>query len=123
IAQVVPGEVDPLGNILFLGGVTDSNSVPLPGAPNAGVGVAPAIGMAVAKSGRSTGLTCSSVLAVNLDTSVEYNKSCDGTGASFTVDYNNQVDVAGGGFGAEGDSGSLIVSQDTADPVALLYGG
>jgi hypothetical protein len=63
------------------------------------------------------------VLAVNANTSVEYNKSCDGTGASFTVDYDNQVDVAGGGFGAEGDSGSLIVSQDTADPVALLYGG
>ena len=54
---------------------------------------------------------------------MEYNKSCDGTGAPFTVDYNNQVDIAGGGFGAEGDSGSLIVSQDTADPVALLYGG
>jgi hypothetical protein len=31
--------------------------------------------------------------------------------------------VAGGGFGAEGDSGSLIVTQNTADPVALLYGG
>ena len=123
IAQVVPGEVDPLGNILFLGGVTDSNSVPLPGAPNAGVGVAPTIGMAVAKSGRSTGLTCSSVLAVNLETSVEYNKSCDGTGAKFTVDYNNQVDVTGGDFAAEGDSGSLIVSQNTADPVALLYAG
>jgi hypothetical protein len=37
--------------------------------------------------------------------------------------YNNQVDVASGQFGAEGDSGSLIVSQDTADPVALLYAG
>ena len=81
------------------------------------------LSMAVAKSGRSTGLTCSTVLSVNTNTSVEYNKSCDGTGATFTVDYNNQVDVAGGGFGAEGDSGSLIVSQDTADPVALLYGG
>jgi hypothetical protein len=123
IAQVVPGEVDPLGNILYLGGVTDSNNVPLPGAPNAGVGVTPSIGLMVAKSGRSTGLTCSSVLAVNLDTSVEYNKSCDGTGATFTVDYNNQVDVTGGDFAAEGDSGSLIVSQNTADPVALLYAG
>lgn len=123
IAQVVPGEVDPLGNILFLGGVTDSNNVPLPGAPNAGVGVTPSIGLTVAKSGRSTGLTCSTVLSVNLDTSVEYNKSCDGTGATFTVDYNNQVDVTGGDFAAEGDSGSLIVSQNTADPVALLYAG
>ena len=75
------------------------------------------------RAGRSTGLTCSTVLSVNIDTSVEYNKSCDGTGAKFTVDYDNQVDVTGGDFAAEGDSGSLIVSQNTADPVALLYAG
>ncbi|HEY2820556.1 MAG TPA: hypothetical protein VGJ06_05890 [Candidatus Acidoferrum sp.] len=123
IAQVVTGEVDPLGNILFLGGVADSNGVPVPGAPDAGTGIIPTIGLEVAKSGRSTGLTCSSVLSVNIDTSVEYNKSCDGTGAKFTVEYNNQVDVTGGDFAAEGDSGSLIVSQNTADPVALLYAG
>jgi hypothetical protein len=123
IAQVVPGLVDPTGNILYLGSTADSNNVPVPGAPNAGSGVTAFLNMAVAKSGRSTGLTCSTVLAVNTDTSVEYNKSCDGTGTTFTVEYNNQVDVAGGGFGAEGDSGSLIVSQNTADPVALLYAG
>jgi hypothetical protein len=123
IAQVVSGQVDPTGNILYLGATADSNGVPLRGAPNAGTGLVATLNMPVAKSGRSTGLTCSTVLSVNVNTSVEYNKSCDGTGATFTVDYNNQVDVAGGGFGAEGDSGSLIVSQDTADPVALLYGG
>jgi hypothetical protein len=123
IAQVIPGLVDPAGNILYLGGTTDSNNVPVPGAPNAGSGVPAFVGMSVAKSGRSTGLTCSTVLAVNIDTSVQYNKSCDGTGTTFTVDYNSQVDVAGGAFGAEGDSGSLIVSQNTADPVALLYAG
>jgi len=123
IAQVVTGEVDPLGNILFLGAMADANGVPVPGAPNAGVGLPATLNMAVAKSGRSTGLTCSTVLSVNINTSVEYNKSCDGTGATFTVDYDNQVDVAGGQFGAEGDSGSLIVTQDTTDPVALLYGG
>ena len=123
IAQVVAGQVDPSGNILYLGGTTDSNGVPVPGAPDAGVGIPATVSLQVAKSGRSTGLTCSSVLSVSTDTSVEYNKSCDGTGATFTVDYNNQVDVTGGDFAAEGDSGSLIVSQDTADPVALLYAG
>ncbi len=123
IAQVVPGAVDPAGNILYLGETTDSNNVPIPAAPDAGVGIPATVSLQVAKSGRSTGLTCSSVLSVNTDTSVEYNKSCDGTGANFTVIYNNQVDVTGGDFAAEGDSGSLIVSQDTADPVALLYAG
>jgi len=33
------------------------------------------------------------------------------------------VDIAGGAFSAEGDSGSLMVTQNTADPVALLYAG
>jgi len=41
----------------------------------------------------------------------------------FTVTYQNQIAVSGGTFGAQGDSGSLIVSQGSADPVALLYGG
>jgi hypothetical protein len=123
IAQVVTGEVDPTGNILYLGAAADANGVPLPGAPNAGTGIVATVNMAVAKSGRSTGLTCSTVLSVATNTSVEYNTKCDGTGKTFTVDYDNQVDVDGGSFSAEGDSGSLVVSQSTTDPVGLLYGG
>jgi hypothetical protein len=38
------------------------------------------------------------------------------------VTFTDLVQVSGS-FGAEGDSGSLIVTQDTADPVALLLGG
>jgi len=60
-------------------------------------------------------------VAVNVN-AVQYQKGC-GTGATFTVNYTNQVDISGGSFSAEGDSGSLIVSQDTADPVALLFAG
>ena len=123
IAQVLTGSVDSAGNILYLGGTTDANGVPVPGAPHSGTGLAATVNMSVAKSGRSTGLTCSTVLAVNIDASIQYTKNCDGSGTPFTVVYNNQVDVAGGDFSAEGDSGSLIVSQTTADPVALLYGG
>jgi hypothetical protein len=123
IAQVIPGNVDPAGNILYLGATADANGVPVPGAPHAGSGVAPSLGMPVAKSGRSTGLTCSTVLAVAVNVNaVQYQKGC-GTGATFTVNYTNQVDVAGGSFSAEGDSGSLIVSESAADPVALLYAG
>jgi hypothetical protein len=123
IAQVVSGQVDTSGNILYLGATADSNGVPVAGAPHAGSGVAATVNMNVAKSGRSTGLTCSAVLATNVNTSVEYTQNCDGTGTPFTVHYLNQVDVAGGDFSAEGDSGSLIVTQSTADPVALLYAG
>jgi len=123
IAQVVPGDVDLAGNVLYLGDTADAGGVPVPGAPHAGSGVAASLGMGVAKSGRSTGLTCSTVLAVSVNVNaVQYQKGC-GTGTNFTVNYTNQVDVAGGGFSAEGDSGSLIVSQASADPVALLFAG
>src|SRR6267378_4147904 len=123
IAQVIPGNVDPAGNVLYLGATADANGVPVPGAPHAGSGVAASLGMPVAKSGRSTGLTCSTVLAVAVNVNaVQYQKGC-GTGTTFTVNYTNQVDVAGGSFSAEGDSGSLIVSETSADPIALLYAG
>jgi hypothetical protein len=123
IAQVVSGKVDSSGNILYLGATADSNGIPVPGAPHGGSGVAATVNMQVAKSGRTTGLTCSTVMAVNTTTSIQYTKNCDGTGTPFTVAYKNQVDVTGGEFSAQGDSGSLIVAQSTADPVALLYGG
>jgi len=122
IAEVLPGSVSTTGAIVYLGATTDANGVPLPGAPHAGSGVPGAINMAVAKSGRSTGLTCSAIFSTNTTTSVQYQKGC-GTGTTFSVTYTNQVDVTGGSFSAEGDSGSLIVAESSADPVALLYAG
>ena len=121
IAQVVPGNVDSSGNILYLG-APDANGVPVPAAPNAGTGVTATLAMPVAKSGRATGLTCSTVLAVAVNTSVQYHKGC-GSSTKFSVSYTNQVDIASGSFSAEGDSGSLVVSQMNADPVALMYAG
>jgi len=126
IAQVVAGKVDPAGKIIYLGATTDSNGVPVAGAPQAGTGLATAsvaVGRPVAKSGRSTGLTCSTIEATNISTSVDYTVNCDGTGTKFTTNYTNQIGVIGGDFSGEGDSGSLIVTQDTATPVALLYAG
>jgi hypothetical protein len=128
IAKIVNGAVDPSGNILFLG-ATQTNGVPDPGAPNAGAGISPAQAVGaphnglVAKVGRTTGLTCASILAVNMAGSLTYTQNCDGTGTSFPVSFTDLVQVTGGQFGAPGDSGSLIVTQDTADPVALLIGG
>ena len=127
IAQIVNGSVDPSGNILLLG-ATQTNGVPNPGAPNAGAGIAPSQAQGsphnglVAKVGRTTGLTCSSIIGVNVSAGLTYTQNCDGTGTSYPVTFTDLVDVTGS-FGAEGDSGSLIVTQDTADPVALLLGG
>jgi len=121
LAQIVTGTVDTTGSILSLGATATGNTAD-PGPPHAGNGVTATIGENVAKSGRTTGLTCSSVSSISLATSVQYQPGCN-TGTTFTVNYTNQVSVAGGSFSATGDSGSLIVDQTTADPVALLYGG
>jgi len=126
IAQVVAGKVDPAGKIVYLGATVDSNGVPVADAPQGGAGLPASslsVGRPVAKSGRSTGLTCSTVEATNISTSVDYTVNCDGTGTKFTVPYVSQIGVVGGDFSGQGDSGSLIVTQDTATPVALLYAG
>lgn len=122
IAQIVAGKVDTSGNILLLGASTDANGVPVAGAPQGGSGTAATMGMAVAKSGRSSGLTCSTVSSVIAAFSVQYQKGC-GTGTMFTVNYTNQISVAGGDFSQEGDSGALIVTQSGATPVGLLFAG
>src|SRR6202166_1303510 len=126
IAQVIAGKVDPAGKIIYLGASVAANGVPVADAPQGGTGVpasSVAVGRPVAKSGRSTGLTCSTVEATNILTSVSYTVNCDGTGTKFTANYANQIGVVGGDFSGEGDSGSLIVTQDTASPLALLYAG
>jgi len=125
IAQAAPNAVDPSGNILYLGATTDANNVPVPGPPTAGAGLPETgalVSRAVAKSGRTTGLTCSGVFSVSTTTSVQYQKGC-ASGPTFSETFDNQVAVNGGGFSAPGDSGSLIVTQDTAEAVALLFGG
>jgi len=128
LATAVNGAVDPTGNILLLG-ATQANGVPDAAPPHAGAGLTPTQALAsphnglVAKSGRSTGLTCSTIIATNVTASVDYFKNCGDTQPSFTVSFTDLVMVAGGSFSASGDSGALIVTQDTADPVALLFGG
>jgi hypothetical protein len=125
IAQVTPNAVDPSGNILYLGATTDANNVPVPGPPAAGAGLpesAALVSRAVAKSGRTTGLTCSTIVSISTATSVQYQKGC-ANGLTFNETFSNQVAVTGGSFSAPGDSGSLIVTQDSSEAVALLFGG
>jgi len=125
IAQIVSGKVDTSGNILLLGTTVDANGVPVAGSPHAGSGVIATVGTPVAKSGRSSGLTCSTIETTPATFSVAYSKTCGGS-TSFTVMYSNQVGVAnqpGEEFSQEGDSGSLIVTEASADPVALLFAG
>lgn len=123
LAKVLPGTVDPSGNILDLGAAGSTSiaaAPPLSVLP--GPGVFPSPGQGVAKSGRTTGLTCSTVLASRTNFRVDYESSCGGP-VAFTAVYQNQVVISGGNFSAGGDSGSLVVTSDTAQPVALLFAG
>ncbi len=125
IAQVVtsPASVNSAGTIIELGD-SAPGGIPTDEAPASTILPVSSLvpnTTAVAKSGRSSGLTCSTIEATNSEVSVQYTHGLAGN--SFTVIYDNQISVNLGTFSAEGDSGSLIVSQAGAQPVALLYAG
>ena len=85
--------------------------------------VAPTVGMSVAKSGRTTGFTTGTVSSINTSVSVQYQQGCGG-GKKFTVGYTNQIVIGPGTFSAGGDSGSLIVTNNSShNPVGLLFAG
>jgi hypothetical protein len=119
LAQISPGAVDTAGTILDLGPAGPTSIAAAP--PSATLAV-PALGMSVAKSGRTTGLTCSTITSVSTSVSVDYSSFCGGPTA-FTARYVGQVVVGGSNFSAPGDSGSLLVTTDLARPVALLFAG
>lgn len=123
IAAINLAEVDNTGSILDLGPASSSSiAAAPPSATLANPTNVLSVNEGVAKSGRSTGLTCSNLQAVNASVSVQYNASCGGA-VAFTSTFSNQVVINGGSFSASGDSGSLVVTSDTARPVGLLYAG
>jgi hypothetical protein len=115
IAQIVPGEVDSSGAIL------DLQAADQPAPPSTTM-AAQSMGLPVAKSGDATGLTCSTINAIALSVRVDYTTECQG-GTKFSVLFTNQIAISGGGFSNSGDSGSLVVTSDKAQPVGLLYAG
>lgn len=113
IAQVVPGMVKADGSILEIG--TISSQI-----------VAASLRKAVKKSGRTTGLTRSTISGLNATISVAYDNECAG-GAAFTKTFIDQIVIANKGskFIAGGDSGSLMVEDVNTNPraVGLLFAG
>jgi hypothetical protein len=110
IAQLIAGKMNTSGTIEDIG-------VP------SSVVKAATVGLAVAKSGRTSGFTMGTIGSVNATINVQYQQKC-GSGRKFTISYTNQVVVSGSGFSAGGDSGSLIVTDNSChQPVALLFAG
>ncbi len=127
---------DYAGNLVPLGtaNVDAALSIARPGAVNTSgeildIGVpcatakAVTIGMPVAKSGRTTGFTMGTVQAINATVSVQYQKGCN-AGKKFSVRFENQITVTPGTFLQSGDSGSLMVTNDSNhQPTGLLFAG
>jgi hypothetical protein len=111
VAQVLPGAVS--ASILEIGPIS-SQTVPA------------SLNQAVKKSGRTTGLTRSTVIGLNATISVAYENECAG-GPAFTRTFTGQLVMANSGskFLNSGDSGSLMVEDKTTNPraVGLLYAG
>jgi hypothetical protein len=110
IAQIIPGQVRIGGDILDVGQISGST-------------VPPTIGLAIQKSGRSTGRTLGTIAAIDATIHVRYFSRC-GSRLGRTATFVNQIVINGTAFSAAGDSGSLIL--DRASPpnaVGLLFAG
>jgi hypothetical protein len=128
LASVTPGAVDPTGSILQLGEPAAGGAAALGAAPPmAGTGEplnADNLGsIELVKSGRTTGLTCSTVESVDLSVRIKYFKDCAETQPYTTKTFTNQIGIAGEKFSDSGDSGSLVVDASNAQPVGLLFSG
>lgn len=121
-APVLGSNVDAAIAQLRAGKMNTAGTIEDVGVPSSVV-KAPSVGLAVAKSGRTTGFTTGSIASINTSVNVQYTKSCGG-GKKFVVSYTNQVVINSSTFSAGGDSGSLIVTNDAChQPVALLFAG
>ena len=122
LAAATPA-VDGTGAILQLG--PSVNGVLTAAPPAAGEGEALTAGLLnqlhVVKSGRTTGLTCSTVNTIDLSVQVDYYYDCAETQPYYTKTYVNQIGMPGASFADSGDSGALILDASNAKPVGLFF--
>lgn len=125
LALVAPGAVDPSGSILQLGSPGQDQRLGT-APPVAGQGetlTSQNLDMNVVKSGRTTGLTCSSIDATSLTVKVDYYKDCAETQPYTTKIFTNQIGIGGAHFTDSGDSGALVLDAANAEPVGLYFAG
>lgn len=125
LAAASPGAVNASGSILQLG-APGHDQVLGAAPPMAGSGEslnASNLGMDVAKSGRTTGLTCSNIDAVSLNVKVDYYRDCAETQPYYTKTYSNQIGIGGSHFTDSGDSGSLVLDTSSARAIGLYFAG
>jgi len=109
---VVAGKVASNGSILEIGTISKTT-------------LTASINQAVKKSGRTTGLSRSSIVGLNATISVTYDNECAGT--AFTKTFIRQIVIGNKAsrFLNSGDSGSLMVEDVATNPraIGLLFAG
>jgi len=126
IAQLTSRAVDTSGKILELGlRQTDGTLAAAPPgiSSTGGKGETGTLNQKVAKSGRTTGLTCGGISAVDLDVRVDYFLDCAETKPYLTKTFTHQLGLSGNQFSDAGDSGALVVDAANAEPVGLYFAG
>ena len=126
IAQIGSHTVDPSGSILELGARQPDGllgSAPPGVSSTNGKGESAILQLRVAKSGRTTGLTCGRVTAVDLEVAVDYYRDCAETKPYLTKTFAGQIAMSGDRFSDAGDSGALVVDSANAEPVGLFFAG
>ncbi|MGD0097209.1 MAG: hypothetical protein ABSB60_11990 [Terracidiphilus sp.] len=126
IAQVTSRAVDTSGKILEMGGKLADGTLAAapPGiSSTGGRGETGSLDLKVAKSGRTTGLTCGGVSAIDLDVRVDYFLDCAETRPYLTKTFTHQLGLSGNQFSDAGDSGALVVDAANAEPVGLYFAG
>jgi hypothetical protein len=126
IAQVTSRAVDLGGNILELGSKQSDGTLAAasPGiSSTGGLGETATLDLRVAKSGRTTGLTCGGISAIDLDVTVDYYLDCAETLPYLTKTFHHQLGLSGNQFSDAGDSGALVVDAANAEPVGLYFAG
>ena len=110
IAEVIPGTVDPGGSILEIGEISATI-------------LEAYVGLAVKKSGRTTGLTRGAVTSINGNFNVGGTDECGGE--PIYEYFTGQIVIEGRKISNSGDSGALVVEDVTTNPraVALLFAG
>jgi hypothetical protein len=126
IAQIGSHSVSSNGSILELGARQADGSLAAapPGVSSTGgKGETGALTLTIAKSGRTTGLTCGAISAINVDVTVDYYDDCAETKPYLTKTFTNQIGLTGTAFSDAGDSGALVVDASNAEPVGLYFTG
>lgn len=125
IAKIDNTAVDASGSILQIGTIQSGALAAAP--PAGGTGEPISAGsfasgsLRVVKSGRTTGLTCSTIESISQNVNVDYFKDCAETNSYLRKTYTNQITITGNNFTDAGDSGSMILDAGNAQPIGLFY--